>query len=58
MSELWCIFDWAGNKPFGDFYFDSFEDGEEFLSEHLNKHGCYETDRQEYSIDLIEVPNE
>ena len=51
-STRWCIFDWAGNKPFGDFYFNSFDAAEEFLSEHLILHGNYETDRQEYEICL------
>jgi hypothetical protein len=42
------IFDWAGNSPFGEKLFRSFDDAEEFLSEFLGDQ--YETDRQEYYI--------
>ncbi len=52
--KRWIIQDWAGNaihfkgRPF---YYDSFDDAEEVLSEELDE--AYETDRQEYYI--IEV---
>jgi hypothetical protein len=57
--KAWIIVDWAGNYPFNkynkngpgvtsDISFETFEDGEEFLSEFLGDN--YETDRQEYYV--------
>lgn len=49
------IKDWAGNLCFFGKRFKSFDAAEDFLSEKLGD--SYETDRQEYTIDLFERGN-
>ena len=49
--STWIIRDWAGNVCFGGITFESFEDGEEWLSIQLGDE--YETDRQEYEIEPL-----
>jgi hypothetical protein len=44
----WIIKDWAGNVCFRGVEFDSFDDGEEYLSIKLGDE--YETDRGEYYV--------
>lgn len=65
-KEKWVIRDWAGNYPFEknpsqgavklsgspSVTFKSFDDAEEFLSQHLGD--AYEAERGEYDIELVE----
>ncbi len=43
------IYDWAGNHTFQTESFETFDDADEFLSEHLGD--TYEVERGEYVID-------
>lgn len=50
-SEVWVVYDWAGNEMFNGAMFGTFDDAEEFLSVRLGN--SYEEDRQEYEITLV-----
>lgn len=50
---MFMIYDWSGNIPFPNFYFDDFDTAEEFLSLYLGDN--YDTDRGEYVIDKERV---
>lgn len=52
---MWRIQDWAGNLPFGERTFGSFDEGESFLCEFFEQQGWdYETYRGEYYIEPVE----
>lgn len=52
----YLIKDWAGNITFSGRTWSSFDAAEEFLSIFLDD--LYETDREEYYIDEIDLNNE
>lgn len=54
MKRDWMIFDWAGNKPFGEQRFDTFEDAWEHVFSHLAEIGDYDPESPgEYYVERI-----
>lgn len=49
VERIWTIADWAGNAMFNGRHFCSFEEAEEFLSEHLGDN--YDDERGEFYIE-------
>lgn len=53
---VYKIFDWAGNKPFGEKRFDTFEDAWEYLYEWLSENRPeeeFEDECGEYYVDKV-----
>lgn len=54
-SGKFKIFDWAGNKPFGEKTFETFEDAWEHVYEYLNEYSDDEFDEACGEYDVREV---
>jgi hypothetical protein len=47
MTLNYRIYDWAGNEPFGDIRFSTFEDAWDHIMEHVDDEDAH----QEYHVD-------